>query len=540
MSFGAYFLRVVSNFKVGFVTPDEAAVLYRSDSALPDAAEDKRRAFEAYLVDIYKRVEEWKMSEGIVTFDDMLDLWYRLMQDDNHILQTLRQKWNYVIVDETQDNNFGQFKLAQMIAEDHGNIFVVGDDDQCIYSFRGVDPESFVNFTDDWPDATVIKLSTNYRCPVDVVSTASGVVEGNSVRVAKAIIANAPAEPGTMVAMAEVSVPGEAKAVAAEVDSLLQSGVKADDIALIYRKNSTAMPFEYELLMHNIPYKISNGSPFYERAVVKDALAFLVLAAGTFPHNIKNAALERVYNKPTRYLGKTFWNMVKGDPLTLIQDSTRFSGRMADNVSNLNNMLIEIQQVFKEEMEGDGSAKQRLSAAFLRVLTESGYLNFTRERIESTSADEDTQDEISMLVSLCSAYFSSAEEVVQFFVDRKKQDQSKQGTVVLTTVHRAKGLEWPYVFNVNFASMMDHMDLVGGPTALADMANNAADLAYLEEERRVLYVAMTRAQKKLYISIQSNWGATQDDGVYMTLPVANRWANGSVKESVLIDAGITE
>ena len=458
--------------------------------------------FTQFICDWYKFTEEEKQQLRVISFDDMLTMWHELLLDERYSA-SIKNTWQYVIVDETQDNNFAQFALCRLMAEDHKNIFVVGDDDQAIYSFRGARPDEFLNFGEHWDDVVRIDLSDNYRCSSEVVNTANALISLNETRFAKDLRPSSGySHDESLLLGAYSDEKTEATAVVAEIQRLASSGVDPEDMAVIYRYNANSLPIEFALLMANVPYRCT-GTPFWHRREIKNTLAYCTLACPTSTPSAKAEAVARIYNAPKRYLGRAFWALVEPDPMNLIFDDTVFDRKMIRGVRDLRDAIRDAERI-------GGAGGGDLSRTIITLLDAVGYAKSRDLNMENPPSRDSELSTFSL--RLLSAFieamdnrFASLSDMLGFLTRADEFYDSEAPKVTLTTAHRAKGLEWPYVFNVSTGFGFDralwaYLDYEDDEDVSAHAKN------YLEEERRVMYVALTRSKLRTYISVAPNLG----------------------------------
>ena len=430
--------------------------------------------------DLFTGYEEYKNDLKVVDFDDMLIQAYQTMKDNKNCLQWLRNKYRYIQVDEYQDTNYLQRDIIYLLAGENGNLTVVGDDDQSIYGFRGARPQVMLNFKKDYPNAVMIRLSTNYRSSKEIIHSADNLIKLNKSRFDKEFLAFK-SEAGQIEYMPTPTREYEISKVTMKIKELLKSGEKPEDIAVLYRTNSQAEAVADSLLMANIPFhsneKISNR---YEHWMFYDIQAFYALANDKSQNVRKDIA--RVLNHPNRYLL---------DPAYFKAGLDKKKMRSAAFKTGVptwktNNALDEIEDFFY----GLGRLRDKDPETFLSLLLRGmSYRTYLKEYAEFRNMD------VSDLNSIYEKYKEDAKEHNSWsswgvYINRYKRtlkEASKNKTgVTLSTMHSSKGLEWKHVFII---------DCVEGICPFKK-AKTDADF---EEERRLFYVAMTRAKQYLYL-----------------------------------------
>ncbi len=432
--------------------------------------------YEKVVYQVFKEYETTLKDNNSVDFDDLLLLPIKLFKEHNEILNEYQERFQYVLIDEYQDTNETQYILSKMICAKYKNICCVGDEDQSIYSFRGANYRNILNFEKDYPNARVIKLEQNYRSTTTILDAANDVIKHNKDRKDKALWSNN--GKGDLIDYYRAyNGIDEAQYVTREIKKLVGSGVKYQDISVLYRTNAQSHTVEEELLKDSIPYRIVGGVGFYSRKEIKDVLAYLRLI-----YNSKdNISLLRVINVPKRGIGnKTISN--------LIEKANK------ENESIYNVITDGKEYAFKEMIEKLRVQSQDLTLTELveRVLEVSGI---KKEYEEEKSLEADIRLENLEELKTVTRTFEEREGIVSLedfllevslVTDVNEYDQDPD-KVSLMTVHSVKGLEYDYVF------------IVGLEEGLFPHMNSLLSESELEEERRLCYVAITRAKKKLFI-----------------------------------------
>jgi DNA helicase-2/ATP-dependent DNA helicase PcrA len=437
---------------------------------------------------VFKLYEERLRANNALDFDDLLIKTVRLLRKDTDVRARYNDKFRYILVDEYQDTNALQFSLIRLLTEKQQNICVVGDESQSIYRWRGADITNILNFEQQYPNAQTIKLEQNYRSTQNILDAAGAVIRHNTERKDKALWTANPA--GERIRYCQVpDAEAEARFVAVKIDEhrrrepLLRA-------AVLYRTNAQSRVFEEALRRANIPYNIVGGFSFYERAEVRDIIAYLKLALN--PQD--DVAFMRVINTPPRGLGKqtldelerrrkdygvTFW-----ETLALVTEpqTPGFSPRSVNALKNFQQIITHLVTVAQRE-----PASEVVKAAIL----DSGYSQALKT--ENTDEAEGRLENLQELVNAAVDYDAQEGGGLRDFIDSaalvSDSDQYKSEAVVtLMTMHSAKGLEFPLVF------------IVGLEDGLFPHARATADRAELEEERRLCYVAITRAERYLYVT----------------------------------------
>jgi DNA helicase-2/ATP-dependent DNA helicase PcrA len=429
-------------------------------------------------------------------FDDLIMQTVALLELFPEVRDRYQTRFKYIHVDEYQDTNHAQYRLVNTLAAAYRNLCVVGDDDQSVYSWRGADIRNILDFERDYPEAKVVKLEQNYRSTQTILDAANAVVANNASRKAKELW-TAGDEGERIRVFAASDEYAEARFVVSEIEKLTGRGESARDIAAFYRTNAQSRALEDVLVREGVPYQIVGGVRFYERAEIKDAMAYLAVISNP----ADSVGLERIINVPKRGLGNT--------SVAKLQDHARRNG------IPLYDALAEAPQAglagkaakacasLRELFEGWRVAAREVSPAELigAVLDESGYRGELRD--ENTIEGESRLENLEELTNAAREYERvEPEPTLDGFLQEQalysEQDSvtSEGGSVTLMTLHNAKGLEFDHVFVVG-------MEEGTFPHA------RSLDEQNLEEERRLAYVGITRARKTLTLThakLRSNWG----------------------------------
>jgi DNA helicase II / ATP-dependent DNA helicase PcrA len=443
-------------------------------------------------VELFRRYEATLKGSEALDFNDLVNKVVLLFQTRPEVLKRYQNKFRYLMVDEYQDTNLAQYELVKALGAAHQNVAVVGDDDQSIYSFRGADITNILNFEKDFADAVVVKLEQNYRSTGHILKAATAVVRNNRKRKAKTLWTDL-GDGEKIRQIIGQDEEAEAEKVIAEVRGLIRKGRTAGDVAVIYRTNARSRPFEMALRRAGFPYQIVGARRFYERREVKDLLSYLKLVVNP----VDEASFLRIINVPRRGLGP---KAIAGIRVTAEQDGTGLLAAAKKLGAERRTKVQQGMAGFVETIEGAQAnlTQGALPGELLMYLAEgSGYL-------EMVQADEDAEDRLrnieELARDLASEEFTGPEDgdstpmdAVARFLDRATlsgQDAEipDGGAVTLLTAHLCKGLEFPVVF---MAGLIE-----GSFPLLRDDFTEEA----LEEERRLAYVAITRAQQELILT----------------------------------------
>ncbi len=462
---------------------------------------DERRASIARVFQVY---EERLHKNNALDFDDLLIKTVRLLRDVPEVRERYNERFRYLLVDEYQDTNQLQFGLIRLLTEKQQNICVVGDPDQSIYRWRGADIKNILKFEEHFPSAKVIRLEENYRSTQNILDLAHGVIKHNVERKEKALWTQNPA--GEKIRYFQAL---DAESEARFVSGKIQEHLSADPnlrAAVLYRTNSQSRVFEEAMRRASLAYNIVGGFSFYERMEVRDIIAYLKLAMN--PHD--SIALQRVINTPPRGIGKVTIDEIENrarelgislwDAISDLVEDARFSQRAAAALANfqkiVNRLAARVEQVLGNAPDSDEAATDVESTAPVSDLVKAAILDTGYENALKSENNDEAEARLENLQELVNAavdYDEQGPEGLRDFIDHSAlvadTDQYKADVpVTLMTAHSAKGLEFPVVF------------LVGLEDGLFPHSRSLSDSSDIEEERRLAYVAMTRAERNLYIT----------------------------------------
>lgn len=427
---------------------------------------------------LYRAYEGYKERHEKLDFDDMLTQCYQLLREDAAAREYWQRKYKFILVDEFQDVNQAQFACLQILAEKHQNLFVVGDDDQSIYAFRGARPDFLLHFPTLYPAAKKVTLNTNYRSTERIVNLAERVIGNNEVRFVKNMKGIGEAGDKVTFFLAEDAAK-EAAHIAEKIGRLLDEGVPLTEIAVIYRTNLQGGAFARELYKRGIPYDLrDNSGNVYEHWVAKDLLAYLLLAE----NEESDSALRRILNKPKRYIGKDLLAEAEAMPYTLLRSFFVCPSLKRWQEENLENLRIDLNQI-RKRTPYDALKYIRKVIGYDEYLEE-----FAAYRRTSAQVLQEIADEIMETAKDCADVRSFREQLERLSLQMKEQSRKKgqkRNGVALMTMHGAKGLEFRAVFL---------------PSLVEGIVPHEKGMDTVAEERRLFYVAMTRASEKLCLS----------------------------------------
>lgn len=466
----------ISKLKEDGISPEEYEKDHRFE---PDAN---------IIYEVYKRYNQTLKENNGMDFSDILTNTYKLLEN-REVLEKLQEKFKYIMVDEYQDTNNIQYKIINKIAAKYRNICVVGDENQSIYGFRGADIRNILDFEKDYPDAVVIKLEENYRSTKIILDAANEVIKNNKTSKDKKLWTKK--VPGDKIILKPCSDGrDEVNFVIEEIVEMRKDGRRYNDFTILYRTNAQSRLFEEGFLRYNIPYKVFGGMQFYQRAEIKDILAYLSVINNTRD----GINLDRIINVPKRKIGDKTIEKIKNyaeekglsiyDSLKEAENISGLSSAVTEKLKEFSNMMTELEEL---------SFELPVSELFDEVIKKVGYFSYLN------SSYDDAESRIENVEELKNSIIE-LENVVDNLTLREYLENvslvsatddldSEREYVKLMTIHNAKGLEFPVVFLVG---MEDEIF----PNTTKVMIDNES----LEEERRICYVAITRAEEKLYIS----------------------------------------
>ncbi len=496
----------ISNAKNHLVTPSGYA-------ANKEAYEGDCAAGMSAIREIYSRYWERCRQSGAMDFDDLLMYTYILFRDFPEVLQRYREQFRYILVDEYQDTNFAQHSIVQQLSQEHRHICVVGDDAQSIYSFRGADIDNILSFTRTYPEAKVFKLEQNYRSTQTIVGAANSLIEKNSRQIPKAVFSEKERGKAIEVFQAYSDVE-EADIVTNAIASMRRNkGYEYSDFVILYRTNAQSRVFEEGLRKRSIPYKIYGGLSFYQRKEIKDVISYFRMVVNPYDEE----AFKRIINYPARGIGDTtvgkiaaaahaggvsLWTVVC-DPLSFGLDINKGTHAKLQGFRDLIASFME-----------DTETKNAYELG-REIIRQSGIMADVCQDTtpENLSRKENIEELANGISDFCSMRLEEGNTNV-FLIDYLSeislltdQDEDKEGEerkVSLMTVHAAKGLEFKNVF------------VVGLEDNLFPSARAKDTLQGMEEERRLFYVAITRAEENCFLSYARNryrYGKTEFSSV---------------------------
>ena len=461
----------ISKFKNSMMSPAEVKA----------TSQDK---LYAKIAKVYETYEEYLEKNNLVDFDDLLLLTYKILDENPAIAQKTSDRYKYVMVDEYQDTNELQYQILRKLCVNHNNICVVGDDDQSIYGWRGATIKNILNFSENFEDATVIKLEDNYRSTQEILQKANALIEHNRDRLGKKLRSVRGA--GESIKIYESNDENdETRKIADDVRKLLDSGVDAGEIAILYRVNALSRALEEGFNKARINYKLVGGIKFYERTEIKDLIAYLRVIT----NKNDNFSLKRIINKPKRGIGPTTVDKLEVHALeqkksifSLLEESS--NDELAALVGKKNARTL---KVF---MASIGDLQEILVTARMRFIDLFDETFDFRESYEKLTDGADRVANVDEFYGYLRDFFlqnldSGLEDFLNDISLKSDQDAINDETISMMSIHASKGLEYKYVF------------VIGLEEGFFPIVGEGSDL---EEERRLGYVAFTRAKDRLTLS----------------------------------------
>ena len=436
------------------------------------------------IAKIYEEYEAYLLKNNLVDFDDLLCLAFKLLDENPELCIQTSQKYRYIMIDEYQDTNELQLRLLQKLCTSHNNLCVVGDDDQSIYGWRGAHVRNILEFDQDFTDATVIKLEYNYRSTQPILTVANALIEHNRSRLGKTLIATKTGG-DDVTTLSSQDETEEAKKIAKAIRVLLDKGVRASDIAVLYRINALSRSLEEGLNRGGVAYRLVGGLRFYDRAEIKDLISYLRVIINV--HD--NFSLKRIINKPQRGLGKASIEKIELTAMEAGKSMFEFIQTSSDSelealarkkstqelrkfileINDLHNIANETMYKFIDELEDRFKIK---------------------ETLRGLPDESDKISNVDEFYGLFRDYVKQNPdaELAEFLNDitlQSDQDQIEGESIYIMSIHASKGLEF------------EHLFVIGMEEGFLPLVGDGSDL---EEERRLGYVAFTRAKSNLTVS----------------------------------------
>ena len=427
----------------------------------------------------YKAYQEMLLRLNFVDFDDLLLLSYNILNADENFAKEQSEKYHYIMVDEYQDTNELQFQILQKLCTTHENIAVVGDDDQSIYAWRGAKIENILNFQKQFHNVKLVKLEQNYRSTSLILDAANSLIEHNKKRLGKTLISTK--ETGQDIELLQsYDEKDESQKVCVAIKGLLKEGIKPSEIAILYRVNALSRALEEALMKAQLPFKILSGMRFYERAEIKDIIAYLRFLLN---HN-DDFSLKRIINKPKRAFGETSFKKLQSkakelnlplfETLCALQGTKFFSAKLDKEMATFTNAIMQLSQIDDLRLLLDEFEKLIKLKDFYKDSTDGDERVRNIDEFYANVKERADKGEI-----------ASINELLNEISLQSEQDEVEGECVYLMSIHASKGLEFDAVF------------IVGLEDGFFPILSEDGDI---EEERRLAYVAITRAKKRLFLS----------------------------------------
>ncbi|HEY4531575.1 MAG TPA: DNA helicase PcrA [Kurthia sp.] len=450
---------------------------------------------EQTILKVYENYQHRLRKNQSLDFDDLIMITIRLFKEVPEVLEYYQDRFQYIHVDEYQDTNHTQYTLVKLLAKNHENICVVGDSDQSIYRWRGADIQNILSFSKDYPTAKTIMLEQNYRSTKTILQAANAVIKNNSSRFPKELRTDN--QEGEKISVYRAyNEKAEAQFVVKTIqEQMLYKNRKAEDFAILYRTNAQSRVMEEMLVKSNMDYTIVGGTKFYDRKEIKDLLAYLRLIA----NNDDDLSLARIINEPKRGIGATSFDRIAVNALEA--DRSIFDALAEVDFMGLSGKATNAAIHFHAMIKNLTQMQEYMSVTELveEILEKSGYREMLK--LEKTIEAQSRLENIDEFLSVTKAFEDQSEDktLVAFLTDlaliadidtlgKDEEEKDKGAGIVLMTMHSAKGLEFPVVF------------IIGMEENIFPHSRSINDNDEMEEERRLAYVGITRAEEQLFIS----------------------------------------
>lgn len=474
---------IIQKIKMKLLKPNEIVREFANDSS-------DSRHYYSKIVEIYLQYEQELKRNNAFDFNDLIKKTIELFRQHPEVLKQYQKQFKYIQIDEYQDTNHSQYIIATMLAQPENNIFVVGDADQSIYKFRGADMNNILNFDRDYPNAVIIKLEQNYRSTQNIVKASNALIERNEYRKDKIAWTNN--DYGLPIVICEAYDPdNEALFVAKTIKNLVHTETDYKDIAILYRNNYQSRVIESALMHFNIPYQVVNGFSFFDRKEIKDIIAYLKVAVN--PNNLtslsriielgKNGIGINTLNKLSQHgatIGLGTYDMMENP--TVVKGIGKVKGKA----------ITDFKEKIIDKIVSIANSDMSLFDQVNSIIESVGYRRYLAEDPETFDARMENVEEF---LNLVNNYYNKdkSRDLHKFLLDLtllSDQDKLEEGDnkVKLMTIHASKGLEFPVVF------------VIGMEEGIFPHAKCKDTQEDIEEERRLCYVAMTRAEKRLFLS----------------------------------------
>jgi len=483
--------RIIKKINAELPTPLIASEISRYKNSLlsPDEAYKQAELFNyKQIAEVYREYEAYLLENNLVDFDDLISLTFKLLDENKELAEATSKKYQYIMIDEYQDTNELQLKLIQKLCTTHNNICVVGDDDQSIYGWRGAHIRNIMEFDQDFVGANIFKLEENYRSRTPILNVANALIEHNRSRLGKKLIATR-GDGDDVTILNSLDENEEARKIAMKIAKLIDSGIPAKEIAVLYRVNVLSRSIEEGLNRAKIAYKLVGGLRFYDRAEIKDLISYIRII--TNPHD--DFSLKRIVNKPKRGLGKA-----SVDKIELAAHANETSIYEYIKTASLETLVALVKKKnagtlkdFIQRVDSVADVAKNSTYEFIEVLEETFHLKDIYKGMQDEDDRVLNMDEFYGLFRdfVKKSPESSLDEFLNELTLQSEQDQVEGDSIYMMSIHASKGLEFEHVF------------IIGLEEGFLPLVGDGSDL---EEERRLGYVSMTRAKDALTLSHASS------------------------------------
>lgn len=479
--------RIIKKINSELPTPLIASEISRYKNSLmtPDDAYKQAELFNyKQIAEVFGEYEKYLHENNLVDFDDLIALTYKLLDENEELAKATSQKYQYIMIDEYQDTNELQLKLLQKLCTTHNNICVVGDDDQSIYGWRGAHIRNIMEFDEDFEGTNVFKLQENYRSRKPILKVANALIEHNRSRLGKELIATR-GEGEDITTLNSQDENEEARKIAIQIQKLLDSGVKASEIAILYRVNVLSRSIEEGLNRAHIGYKVVGGVRFYDRAEIKDLISYIRVI--TNHHD--DFSFKRIVNKPKRGLGKASIDKIE---LAAYKNGTSIyeyikTAELQELVDLVKKKNANTLKEFIINLENVATVAKESTYEFVDVLEDTFHLKDIYNSMQDGEERILNMDEFYALFRdfVKTHPETSLDEFLNELTLQSDQDEVEGESIYMMSIHASKGLEFEHVF------------VIGMEEGFLPLVGDGSDL---EEERRLGYVAFTRAKETLTLS----------------------------------------
>jgi DNA helicase II / ATP-dependent DNA helicase PcrA len=479
--------KIIKKINADLPTALIASEISRYKNSLIDPAEAYTQAELTnykHIAKIYEEYEAYLLKSNLVDFDDLLCLTYKLLDENPELCVQTSKKYRYIMIDEYQDTNELQLRLLQKLCSTHNNLCVVGDDDQSIYGWRGAHVRNILEFDQDFADAMVVKLEYNYRSTQPILTVANALIEHNRSRLGKTLIATKSGGDDVQT-ISSHDESEESQKIAKAIKELINRGVRPNEIAVLYRINALSRSLEEGLNRAGVPYKLVGGLRFYDRAEIKDLISYLRVITNV--HD--NFSLKRIINKPKRGLGKATIDKIELSSIEASKSMFEFISTLSDS---------ELESLVRKKSAGELRDFVSEILELRRVSEEAIYrfIDLLEERFKIKETLKGLPDEAEKIANIDEFYGlfrdyvkqnpeASLPEFLNDITLQSEQDQVEGESIYIMSIHASKGLEF------------EHLFVIGLEEGFLPLIGDGSDL---EEERRLGYVAFTRAKNNLTLS----------------------------------------